>query len=576
MKNINYIAISLLATSIFAACTNEQPVYESGISSENEILIGKARISDHQTKATSPETSTIATIEDSNMSLTITETVEPMFGNQTKADALDYTGLTDIGVLEDNGFDVYGYYKTTNGSTWNKFIDGKKTTHKDASCYEGADISDYWCFDTPIKWRHSSYHYFWAYAPETNVSNFAGNPVAETATFDYTSDYEHDLVFAHNGMFWDYNKTCAKGAHTGDQLDLVFDHALAGIKVNYLFNVLAAADQEGKTYEPAEDRITINSIDINTKTSGTCTIAKDNTFAWSTEPDLATIVLQKDDQYTENKQQSGDNFQINGHNDEASFIIPQNASGKITLNLFDIKKKLKYPYVINIAEKLSNVFTNAAIGSKTDKKWSAGDMYTYNLTGYIKASYQPQGVDGIKFNFTGKDHRDRLILSGLEGKYMSKIRISWKGIPYGNGSGQNLACVVLVPHQDEWPTISTQDGMNDLHLKPGEILPLFSSGFPELNTASNFPNIVFAIDVEGSSYTYTTYSGRGTVEPGPEKTIESFYNEGFCTTGIIDLPTSFLDEDGKFDLFVAYVGKNNSGVPGWVAKDFTIEVIEYR
>lgn len=549
MKKFFYIIMIVGAAVMLQSCDQkikEEAIPEGSVS-ENSIIIGNTNVAETNVKSAQAVTTESAVVAGDDFSFTITETVEPMQATNTKG---DYTGLTDITALQTNGFALDGYYKTANMPAFTKYINAAEVTYNNSK----------WGVAGDPRWREKSYHYFWAYAPVANVSNFTGDPVSEIATFSYTSDFNHDLVIAQNEKYWDWETVCAQDAHTGDKIDFTgdhaFDHALSGVKVNYNFISKAVMKQDGSSIQPAANRLTITSIDIATKNGGVCTVNPDNTFAWT--PGAGALV--KHTHAITETETGSEATQVNltGVSNGASFEIPQDAMGIIAINIRDIKKKLTYPKTFD----LRNIFSNGS-QQKTDKKWAAGDMYTYNLSGTIVASYQPKNIDGIKFNFSGKDLRDTLLLSNVDGAHISKLKISWEGVASGNGSCDNLIGVVLMPHKN-------YTGTKNLLKIDTDFPSIKNAG--TLNTGTNYPGVVWAALVPGSGKANPIY--RGSITDSKDKDGKpTEYTNSFCSTGEIILPSNIT---GAFDIFVAYVGGNNSGRPNWKANNFSVEIIEYK
>lgn len=535
-RNIIFLA-TIMGLVLCASCTKEIES-NGGSTSNNGISINEVSILDAQTKAGVISSQTYK-VEGDDYSFIITETTEPIVGEaETKALA-DKTGIMDATTLQTTGFTVDGYLGNEINSTTHPqdlhFID------KEPASYSDSDRK--WHFDNTQHWKDQINHYFWAYAPATNVSNFSATPSTGVATFSYTSDFNHDLILSKTEKYWSYAETCANGEHSGDGVEFKFTHALAGIKVNY--NILSQAQKNsaGTDIAPEPGRISITKVDLHDiSTSGTGTFKSDGSYLWepssttsSTTHSMSTEII--------------DGNYVKATSSAPNFVIPQTVPEKVLcLSVYDTRKKLTKPVFVNLP-------------GHTNSKWDANVMHNYTINGTITASYQPEGVEGLKFTFDGHKFDDFQVIADLEGAYMATIQISWDGIPTGNGSSASQAYIAIVP---ESQTVIKQQS------KPNEEGCDLPSKYAALGNGSDgsWPHIVFAADLAGES-------GIKSVARGSITETSPLINS-HCTTGVISLPPDVIAAGGNFRIFAGYFGANGSGNPIWDAWNFNVEIVTYN
>lgn len=531
MKRNLFFLATILGFVLCASCTKEIE-NNGGSTSNNGISIDEVSILDAQTKAGAISSQTYK-VEGDDYSFIITETTEPIVGEaETKALA-DKTGIMDATTLQTTGFTVDGYLGNEINSTTHPqdlhFIDKEPASYSNGK----------WHFDNTQYWKDQINHYFWAYAPATNVSNFSVTPSTGVATFSYTSDFNHDLILSKTEKYWSYAETCANGEHSGDGVDFNFTHALAGLKINYDFETWAVTDKDDKTKKAKEaGRITISSVDIHDiSTTGNCTFGSDRTYNW-TVPSTSTTAAKT---HSITATADASTAHIFGTSNGPEFVIPQAVPEKVLcLNIYDTKKKLTYPKFIELP-------------GKTNNSWDANVMHTYNITGTITASYQPSDIEGLKFEFDGHKFFNSMVLAGLEGKYMKTIEISWDGIPTRSTGGSASQCYILIAPDDQ--NSITMDDKGDVPSKYNDL------------SKGGYPHVVFAASIAGSHGVESTL--RGDIEVATE------LSQSHCTTGPIELTSDMVDANGNFKLWAGYFGSDSSGLPIWIANNLSIRVLEY-
>ena len=188
--------------------------------------------------------------------------------------------------------------------------------------------------------------------------------------------------------------------------------------------------------------------------------------------------------------------------------------------------------------------------------------------GYYQAN--PKGIEGIKFNFNGKDLHDTLMVQNLDGKTIKKIKIEWDGIPTGNGSSKSIALIILKPHQEYTSTIN-----NLIQGKDGAGDAPYYNNYTDLYDSNKYLDVVYALGVPGTA-TNLEYM-RGTADAydtSKFKNLDDWHQNGHCSTGEIELPAAC--QNGDFDLFIGWIGANASSAPTWIADNFNVTIVEYK
>ena len=497
------------AAMLFAACTNENmgPFNNSG-----KICIADPTIgSPAEVRGAGVQVNELPGIHNDSVDISITEYVRPM-GVETRAN-----GIMDLDMLRSQGFTVQGYLHGVSGTEQDPhFMQDVKASYGTA-----------WTLSPETKWREDWSHIFWAYAgspvnfvasPETGSSQFT------TATFSYNNPGDEDLILARTHQAYD---------GTNPTIEFSFSHALAALDAmpggvdQFVYRM---DDSTHTTIIDCQNRMKILNIQLDTKTSGTCT-ATGSGFTWTPGSSVGYASL-------------FDNVSKTG------FVIPQSQGDH----------NLKITFFDNY--KLTTCDVTLPTTSFGTGNWQAGHKYSYSLKGTLKFDYAPDVVvidpsdpSQNPVPFTG-NAKSECLVTDFDTQFIKKVTLSWVGAPNTNSSVLT-ACLVQ--------NTSAADPVTN----PG------SSGTSEYFTKSALvvqPNMGWGVSITSKSG-FQVVVGQceyNATDPALSPCSCTFDIEALEQAGILD------PDEHNVKFWLIYVGGNASSNPNWKLNSVKVSIDEYR
>ena len=584
MKKINILAIAF--ASIFAVVSCDEKTQMGGSASGDYIGIGQISVDPTITKAGDAIKTAQAHIEDGGFSLDVTGTVEPYDCQpMTKAGIIDRESLTTFYVDGYLGPEIdYASGASATDKANHHFISAAPATYSEDNVgeYEGTDYKGGWAFspkDT-YKWRDQINHYFWAYWPKVTFKS----QDYQNASFDYTTNFNDDLVLAYHDQYWESGHC----PHTGgsetyyDELKtLHFNHLLSAVSINADQIVLRQKKDEKGTID---EQFKIRDKDGNPTTvdRGTINYVKLVSYptgSWSSSTNEWTLPTVKTAVSTE-------------VSDDPKFFIPQSvaiAQGKEQHGEPTTSTKNNAVVEINVTDNMLQTTVSKFIGFPTTltnasnvDEWLAGNLYDYLYKGSFTFPYVPGGISGLSFEFKLKPSRAGVAVEGLDINHIKKINLSWDGMPIINGANTYVYIGLLDPSK-------SSEYFNPAYPDPEDARHYYSDNiqadFPLLNTSiadAGHSYIIFGGDIDSANKftlhdTYLSTLGIGNVTFNPQPNNASNSLISHVTITDIDL-SKISGLSDKVSLFVAYYGGSNKPTDGceWSIHNFTIEITEYK
>lgn len=504
---IRFISVLVVACMSAVACNdNVSKLIEPGKAGA-DVTIGSVTIASPDqvvVKSSDEESEAVPVYEDpeTGTCISVSTRVVPMSSDlpQTRVQETTTSNLSSFIVDAYLGDDIETCRWASDADKANRNFIPKATASK------GGDGK--WHFGgSGFQWRSCVDHHFWAY--NGSPLGFQVDGSFDKATFSYENSGTEDMVMANYQEYWvDENN---ESEHP--LVSLPFKHALSQVTLDHSAIVRKQFNVVGGEEIAPSTRLTVSNVQLLNCLSGSCT-ATGGDFAWvPSTTDYAVM-------------------DCTG-SDNSAFVIPQKPNNSVAvLSIYDSYRDVTTPIFVELP----------SISTTT---WQPGTKYQYRFLGTICAPYY-SNLGHLDPGFFGKNFQSFAVMKNLLSKYVSEVKVTWKGLPVCKSNDTPIAVVYVpsgvTPSSDIFPMASIGD--TDAWSGDGNV------GFVASASHSSITNVKKGRIVSGSTSSPTTCE------------CEAI----FTIPDNVDPPITF---------YLLYDGDNN-GNASWILNNFDIEVTKFK